>query len=52
MIDKCISILRTKLNELHCLLNAENLPEITVQKIKSELERMEQIIDNMEKGRD
>lgn len=52
MIDRCITILRAKLEELRRLLDAEDLPEASAEAIRAELDRMEQIITETIKGRD
>lgn len=52
MIDRCITILRAKLDELRRLLDAGEIPEASVEAIRAELGRMEQIITETIKGRD
>lgn len=52
MIDRCITILRAKLDELRRLLNAGDLPDAAADAIRAELDRMEQIITETIKGRD
>lgn len=52
MIDRCITILLTKLDELRRLLDAEDLPEASAEAIRAELDRMAQIITETIKGRD
>lgn len=52
MVDRCVSILRAKIDELRRLLDAEDLPEASAEAIRAELDRMEQIITETIKGRD
>ena len=52
MIDRCITILRAKLDELRRLLDAGGLPADSAEAIRAELDRMAQIITEILKGRD
>ncbi|MBQ2920286.1 MAG: hypothetical protein IJE58_03800 [Oscillospiraceae bacterium] len=52
MIDRCITILRAKLDELRRLLAVSDLPGTAAEVIRAQLDRMEQIITETIKGQD
>lgn len=52
LAERCITILRAKLDELRRLLDQADVPIETAEAIRAELERMEQIITETIKGRD